>query len=31
VVLGGNLVTSRKPANIPAFVRAILRIMQLSR
>jgi protease I len=31
VVVGGNLVTSRQPADIPAFTRAIFRIMGLSR
>ena len=31
VVVDGNLVTSRQPADVPAFMRAILRITGLSR
>jgi protease I len=31
VVVDGNLVTSRRPADIPAFIRAIFRITRLSR
>jgi protease I len=31
VVLDGNLITSRKPADIPAFMRMIFKIMGLSR
>jgi protease I len=31
VVVDGNLVTSRQPADIPAFMRAIFRITRLSR
>ena len=31
VVVDGNLVTSRQPADIPAFMRAIYRITRLSR
>lgn len=31
VVVDGNLITSRRPADIPAFMRAIFRIMRLSR
>jgi protease I len=31
VVVDGNLLTSRQPADIPAFMRAIFRMMGLSR